>query len=243
MADDPSQAVSYPMPEEQRITLDRSTVEPLIVFLTENGTLIYKWKTSMFPEDAPSYRLAWVEPDGSVSRTEDIELAGYPHSISAWLAVVSPIGGTVLSTVIPLMMANAMTTGVYEIEFSEALGRILVQIWPALLSAYVASGLAVWLCLRRQRRYGASGNRMWAVFVALFGLCPACWPMCGRGTGPRWNPVWSVASRPAKPRSDATGAEKASPARHDTARKFSRECRVVLEIGRQPRGGHDLLPR
>ncbi len=219
MADDPSQAVSYPMPEEQRITKEGRVLLNLTLFLTESGTLIFRWNTAKNLEDNLSYRLTWVEPDGRVSRTENIELAGHPQSISAWLAVVSPVGGTVLATVIPFVMAYAMTTGIYEIEFPEALGRILVQVWPALLSAYMASGLAVWLCLRRQRRYGMSGTGMWAVFVAIFGL-PGLLAY-----------VWSRHWPPLEPCAEC--GQPASQARdgcHRCGESFSRPARQGTEV-------------
>jgi len=188
-ADDPSQAVSYPLPEELQITEGRNKAPWLNAFLTENGTLIYMWHTSTNSNHSLLSRLVWVEPDGSLSRTENIKLAFPGPTSSAWLAVVSPVAGTVFPTVNAFAAAYEQSLKDDEMDFSAALGQIVALGWPALVSTYLASGLSVWMCLRRQRRYGASGTTMWVVFVAIFGL-PG---LLGYVWSRRWPPLETCA--------------------------------------------------
>ena len=169
-ADDPSQAVSYPVPEEQHISAEHRQPPSLSLWLTEKGTLIFQWNASTPRDDAPRYRLTWVEPGGQESRTEDIELARHDGVSPAWLAVVSPGAGAAFPTLAALVMAPKDLARGREIDYADAMGEVFSMAWPALLSTYLASGLAIWLCLRRQRRYGVSGSAMWVAFVAVMGL-------------------------------------------------------------------------
>ncbi len=160
--EDIREANSYPVPEEQRIFDDQRRLPPrLTLYVTEDGTLIYRWKT----------RLVWVQPDGRVSRTEDIRFAGSDSDgEAALLAAVSPAGGTFFPLVILIGAAGSYLSDGYATNVLDAVSQVVAVGWPALLSAFLASCLAVWLCVRRQQRFGVERSSGWLLFVALLGL-------------------------------------------------------------------------
>ncbi len=78
-----------------------------------------------------------------------------------------------------------------EPGYWSALARSLGRYWPGLLVNLVITAIAVWWCIKRQRRYAAGWTRTWVAFIALLGLpaflgyllhrrwpvrveCPAC---------------------------------------------------------------------
>jgi hypothetical protein len=145
------------------------------------------------------YRLFWFDAEGRVSRQEEADLQqGRPNRLGlfadlrVFLATMFPEPlvidgfGLVAWALRQRYVRNAAT-------FTEAFGRALEELWPALLVVQVVAGVLAWLAHRRQVRYhsGRAERIAWTVFVLLAGVpgwlayrygqswpvlepCPAC---------------------------------------------------------------------
>lgn len=171
MSDDPSQAVSYLIPESMQISNDaRGLRSNLSAFLTERETLIFL--ATLYPtsiEDGTTYRLTSVEAGGAMSKTEEFELGGGDSNF-AWLTLAPPVFGTAVSCFVGATMAQGMVSSGIATGYAEALTLLFEFAWPAFGTTIISSCVAVWLCYRRQRRYGIEGGAGWLVFSAIFGL-------------------------------------------------------------------------
>lgn len=208
------ETTSYPLPEEQLVFDDQRRLPPrLWLYVTEDGTLIYRWNTSEPPDSGRAYRLVWVQPDGQATRTEDIRFAGSSSNTqAAFVTAVAPTGGTFFPMIVLIGSASMYLAEGDATNLIDALSQGLAIGWPALVSAFVASCLAVWLCFRRQQRFGIERGSWWLLFVALFGL-PG---LLGYIWSRRWPPLVACAEcgRPAsqdRPSCHQCGEEFAHP--------------------------------
>jgi hypothetical protein len=92
-----------------------------------------------------------------------------PRILSGLFSLVSPVPAvwaTVATVALPVAKLGSGEAGSYP----AALARSFAETWPGVLIALVVSAGAVWLCLRRQRRWAAPWTRTWSVFVFVFGI-------------------------------------------------------------------------
>lgn len=205
---------SYPVPEEQLVFDDQRRLPPrLALYVTEDETLIYSWYPSNPSDTGHSSRLVWVQSDGQVTRTEDIRFADSSSSSQGvFVTAVAPIGGTLFPMIVLIGSASIYVAEGDATNLLDALSQVLAIGWPALVSAFVASCVAVWLCFRRQQRFGIERGSWWLLFVALFGL-PG---LLGYIWSHRWPPLVACAEcgRPAsqdRPSCHQCGEEFAHP--------------------------------
>jgi hypothetical protein len=119
--------------------------------------------------------LAWLDPDGTISREESPHLSQYdiPETNEQLAALL----GTVLAP-IPICWAFVTTVvgPLSEIDnnglptYAAALRKCLDIAWPALVAVTVVGCVAAWLVLCWQRRYLRPRSLTWVTFAFLLGL-------------------------------------------------------------------------
>ena len=139
--------------------------------------------------------LYWLRPGGEVQRHERLSLQGNVAPISdrmasvlAGIAAPLPVAWVVgVMAIAPLAQLASGETP----DYASALSGSLSALWPGLLLSCLLAGLAIWLCVRRQRQYAMTSTRTWVVVMLLMGLpaflgylfhcawptrisCPAC---------------------------------------------------------------------
>ena len=193
---------SYLLPEQVR-------AKPINFYEKRDGTAIVEVRPRKSRSPADLY---WVRDSGGVLRSDRVVLREYPCSvvlftvrnvylgrprgiedrriISALFGLVSPVPAVwvgVATVAVPIEHLEADRARTYP----EALVKSLSETWPGVAISVVLSGVAVWLCVRRQRQYALRWTRTWGVFVFLLGIpgllgylfhrrwpvreeCPAC---------------------------------------------------------------------
>jgi len=193
---------SYPLPEQVRS-------KRINFYEKRDGTAIVEVRP---PNARSPVELYWVRDSGGVLRSDRVALRGSPAPVvllaTRTIYLTGPSGiedrrivSGLMSLVVPVpaVWAGVATVAV-PIEhleagrartYPEALAKSLSETWPGIAISVVLSGVAVWLCVRRQRQYALQWTRTWGVFVFLLGIpgllgylfyrrwpvreeCPAC---------------------------------------------------------------------
>jgi hypothetical protein len=122
---------------------------------------------------ASKVRLTWFEPDGRITRQEDIEyrLNASPFSAeTGWLIGTVAMPEPLVSTLLVGLTAASMSPNSAAAGFSQRLGKVLGATWPGLLLALASGVVACWLLDRHRRRHRLPRDAGWLVFAMLFGL-------------------------------------------------------------------------
>lgn len=156
----------YPIPEALRNV-------PFSFAESNSGEAVLYWNS---PQDVlateTDYRIFWVKPDGRFRETATA-LAHFaekrPMQICGGAAMPSPLGAGY--TLVRERYQELLNNGLSATP-SEAMGRALMEFWPALAIAQAIAFAFAMLCYRRQVRYGVSRTEriVWPLFVLMFGL-------------------------------------------------------------------------
>lgn len=146
--------------------------EQLGVYSIGGDRLILQW-SNRSPDSSTVEHLAWLKPDGSIEREEQVALAGF-QSISetqvAWgasLFAPIPIGW------LAVVLCLAPLAGLQDLTFhsyTEGLAKILQLSWAPLICVIVVCAIAAYCAYWLQRKYHRANSGLWCAFVFLIGI-------------------------------------------------------------------------
>ena len=195
---DPSdgERLVYAIPAEiGRRTMQLRHLSDETLLATVRGTLA----EGVWPHD-----LYWIRPGGEVQRHERVvlQMSGGLIDVrvnSGLTGIVAPVPAAWAAGVLAIHPAQQVKSGEAP-DYASALADSLARSWPGLLISFLLTALAVWLCIRHQRRYALPFTRTWVVVMLLFGFpaflgylfhrvwparvdCPACGKAVPRDRG------------------------------------------------------------
>jgi hypothetical protein len=187
----------YPIPAE----IGRRSLE--LLYLSDATLLVRLYGKTV--EGSLPNDLYWIRPGGQVQRHESISLLQASGGqlddrvMSGLAGIVAPVPAVWAAGVLAIHPALLVRFEDAP-DYGSAMADSLARFWPGLLISFLLTVLAVWLCIRRQRRYALPFTRTWVVVMLLLGFpaflgylfhrvwparvdCPACGKAVPRDRG------------------------------------------------------------